>query len=149
MAIVLALVAIFLSMGGAAYAATSLVQTKDIANGAVTAQKLAPGVLSPAQTGTTFTEETSVVNLLTNGGTGGDETKCASPSDTPIGGGYEIDPTTPSFTKVTGFAVVSDEPVTDLTSPAGTPEPGWRVVVNSKGMNEPATLTVYAICASS
>lgn len=45
-AIVLSLVAIFMSMSGAAYAATTLVQTKDIANGAVTNSKLAAGAVS-------------------------------------------------------------------------------------------------------
>ena len=52
-AIVLSLIAIFMSMGGAAYAATTLdngsVRAKNLANGAVTNSKLAQGAVSPGK----------------------------------------------------------------------------------------------------
>jgi hypothetical protein len=193
-AIVLSLIAIFISMGGAAYAATTLgtgaVHTENLANGAVTTSKLAQGAVSPdklnkallseitakdasdspgssssqgpqgpqgpkGDTGatgaagprgatgatgpagprTTFTTvEGYAPEPIVDGGMGFAQADCPA-GDTPVGGGYKIEPADPTFP----VSVTVDEPDTA----------GWSVQLTSTASDDggAVTLTAYAVCA--
>jgi hypothetical protein len=184
-AIVLSLIAIFMSMGGAAYAATTLgtgaVHTQNLANGAVSPEKLsqalrseitakdasdspgasssqgpqgpkgdtgatgaagargatgATGATGSAGTGTTYTTvEGYAPQPIVDGGGGFAQADCPT-GDTPVGGGYKINPADPTFP----VSVTVDEPDTA----------GWSVQLTSTASNEggAVTLTAYAVCAS-
>ena len=184
-AIVLSLIAIFMSMGGAAYAATTLgtgaVHTQNLANGAVSPEKLsqalrseitakdasdspgasssqgpqgpkgdtgatgaagargatgATGATGSAGTGTTYTTvEGYAPQPIVDGGGGFAQANCPT-GDTPVGGGYKIDPADPTFP----VSVTVDQPDTA----------GWSVQLTSSASNEggAVTLTAYAVCAS-
>jgi hypothetical protein len=195
-AIVLSLIAIFMSMGGAAYAATTLgtgaVHTQNLANGAVSPEKLSqalrseitakdasdspgasssqgpqgpqgpkgdtgatgaagargatgatgPGATGPTGatgatgTGTTYTTvEGYAPQPIVDGGGGFAQADCPT-GDTPVGGGYKINPADPTFP----VSVTVDEPDTA----------GWSVQLTSTASNEggAVTLTAYAVCAS-
>jgi hypothetical protein len=194
-AIVLSLIAIFISMGGAAYAATTLgtgvVHTENLANGAVSTSKLAQGAVSPdklnkallseitakvgsdspgasssqgpqgpqgpkgdtgatgaagahgatgaagsAGTGTTYTTVEGYAPEPIVDGTGGFAQANCPPGDTPVGGGYKINPADPTFP----VSVTVDQPDTA----------GWSVQLTSTASDDggAVTLTAYAVCAN-
>jgi hypothetical protein len=184
-AIVLSLIAIFMSMGGAAYAATTLgtgaVHTQNLANGAVSPEKLsqalrseitakdasdspgasssqgpqgpkgdtgatgaagargatgATGATGSAGTGTTYTTvEGYAPQPIVDGAGGFAQADCPT-GDTPVGGGYKINPADPTFP----VSVTVDEPDTA----------GWSVQLTSTASDDggAVTLTAYAVCAS-
>jgi hypothetical protein len=157
----------FMSMGGAAYAATTLVQTRDIANGAVTNSKLAAGAVSagklskgllntisgpqgdtgpagpagPAGASVTFTRHVAETTFLANSGPGDLEAFCQNGTDTPVAGGYVINPTSN-----TDFTITESVPVSTAIPGTSQLSAGWRVIIVPGSTL--ADLTVYVVCAS-
>jgi len=124
-ALVVSLVALFVALGGTAYAATSLpknsVGTTQIKNNAVTSKKIAKGAIGLQ------TVMSSPVNLGSNQQNGATAT-CPAGKKALSGGWDSVGGT---------FEVKRSEPTSSNT--------GWQVIVDNNPIA--TTLTVFAVCA--
>jgi hypothetical protein len=152
---VVALLALFIALGGSAYAihlGKNAVKTRNIRNGAVveskladravTKAKIAPGAVGTGELGGIVARLTT--KPLPEGGTVLVTATC-NPGETLIGGSGNVDTSNSSDIVVTG---VSPTRADGSTLAPGQPPTGWTVLANNYlgGTTTPATAFAYALC---
>jgi hypothetical protein len=152
---VVALLALFIALGGSAYAVhlgKNAVKTRNIRNGAVveskladravTKAKIAPGAVGTGSLGDIV--ERATTKPLPEGGTALVTATCI-PGETLIGGSGTVDTSNSSDIVVTG---VSPTRADGSTLPPGEAPTGWTVLANNYlgGTTTPAAASAYALC---
>ena len=147
---VMSTIAVFLLLGGSAYALAkhsvgtkqlkkASVTSKKIKDGAVTAAKIAPGTIGGESTNVSVTQATGPT--LAPGQAGGATATCPNGKKAIAGGGL-------SDSTNNGSYIEDSRPVTGATGAPGVGGTftGWRVVwLNDNGGNN-KTPTVYVVC---
>ncbi len=147
-AMIVALIALIVALGGTAYAAKKIgsrqlkknaVTTKKIKDGAVTAAKIATGAI--ASTNVDITALNQPVPTIDPGDVGGATASCPAGKKAIAGGGLS-DPS------INGVFIEDSRPVTGTTTGAtqGGTFTGWRVIWANTAPQLPANPTVYVVC---